>query len=526
MAADGGLTHARHRLAIDSIGRGALIMIVGTVSLLLLSFIVRVELARHLSLTAFGSFNLGLAFSGLLALLALFGLHQATARTLAERTDPAVRRHLIRWVLGITVIAAVVSSSAVYLLAGPIASLFDPADASQLTGVFQLFSVTIGLSLMNTFLASLFQGFEDTVPNAWINQTLQPAAFLAFIFVYLHFDLTLTDALVAWAISNVVTFLALVAYTLRRLPRYVPPGPSSAQLPTGLWILSVSLWGVTTLAFVTAYIDTLLLGAFRDEANVGIYSAVMTLARLILVASGAVTYIFLPVAARLKGQGDIQSIRSTFPTAARWVLIFTVPMFLVFGLLPTDSATAIFGPEYAPGAIALVIITTGSLVSVVFGPVNATLAGMGMTRPLLLAAAISATANVVLSLALIPMYGLVGAAIAWGGARVLYPSVGAYALYSRHGISTVHRTFLVPLLLTLGIGIPLFLVIGVLPHPHWVIYPLYFLGLLLFLLVIFATRTVTEGDLVVCRLAEQALGRPLPRLQTFLERFSRPAVPK
>ncbi len=501
-------------------------MVVGTVVLLLLSFIVRVELARHLLLEQFGSFNLGLAFAGLLSLVALLGLHQATARTLAERRDPAVRRRLIRWVFGITVVTAGVASSAVYLLAGPIASIFDPADSVELTTVFQMFSITIGLTLLNTFLSSVFQGFEDTVPNAWINQAVQPAAFLIFVYIFFYFHLALTGALVAWVISNAITFVALVAYTLRRLPRYLPPTPTvTAELPPGLWILSASLWGVTTLSFVTAYIDTLILGAFRPEEAVGIYSAVMTLARLILVASGAVTYIFLPVAARLKGQGDIESIRSTYPTAARWVLVFTAPMFLVFGLLPTDSTTAIFGPSFAPGAFALLIITTGALVSVSFGPVNATLAGMAMTRPLLLATAISAATNVVLSFALIPKYGLLGAAAAWAVARILYPGVGALSLLVTHRISTLHRNFLVPFGLTLAVGIPLFLGIGVLSHPHWVIYPLYFVGVVLFLAMIFATRTVEVGDLVVCRIAERVLGRPLPRLQAFLERYSSHPLP-
>jgi len=520
MTASEGLALPPTRSAIDSIGRGTMIMIVGTVALLLLGFIVRVELARHLSLEDFGSFNLGLAFAGLLSLVALLGLHQATARTLAAQPDPAMRRRLIRWVFGITVLTAVVSSSVVYLLAQQIAAIFDPGDTSQLTVVFQMFSVTIGLTLLCTFLASIFQGFEDTLPNAWINQAVQPAAFLVFVTIFFYYHLELRGALVAWVISNAITFAALAIYTVRRLPKHLPPGPRAAELPRGLWTLSASLWGVTTLAFVTAYVDTLILGAFWPEETVGIYSAVMTLARLILVASGAVTYIFLPVTARLKGEGDFSTIRSAYSTAARWVMVFTVPMFLVFGLLPADSTTAIFGPSFTPGSLALLIITTGALFSVTLGPVNATLAGLAMTRPLLVATVLSATANIVLSFALIPTYGLLGAATAWSVARVLYPGVGAVTLHVSHRINTLTRPFFLPLAITLGAGIPLFIVIGVLPHPHWVIYPLYFVGVLLFIAVIFLTRTVDEGDLVICRIAERVLGRPLPRLQSFLERCS------
>jgi O-antigen/teichoic acid export membrane protein len=525
MPAEGEAPDPHVHSAIDSIGRGTAVMVVGTVALLLLSFIVRVELARHLSLEDFGSFNLGLALTGLLALVALLGLHQATARSLAAHKDPGMRRYLIRYVLIITVVAAAVASSVVYFLAEPIASVFDPGDPAQLTVVFQMFSVTIGLTLLCTFLSSVFQGFEDTVPNAWLNQSVQPASFLVFVSIFFYFHLQLIGALVAWVLSNVVTFTALIAYTLHRLPRHLPPVPVVPRLPDGLWTLSTSLWGVTTLSFVTAYIDTLILGAFRPEEAVGIYSAVMTLARLILVASGAVTYIFLPVTARLKGEGKVATVRATYPTAGRWVLIFTAPMFLVFGLFPVDTVTTIFGPAFAPGALALVIIVTAALFSVALGPVNSTLAGMAMTRPLLFATVISAVSNVVLSFALIPKYGLLGAAAAWSVARILYPGVGALSLFTQHRISTVTRNFLLPLVVTLAIGIPAFYGLDLLAHPHWIVYPLYFVGVLLFIGVIFLTRSVEEGDLVVCRLAERAIGRPLPKLQSLLERFIAPAPP-
>jgi O-antigen/teichoic acid export membrane protein len=515
-----------HRSALDSLGRGTSIMVVGTILLLFLSLIGRVAVARHLSLESFGDFNLGLSFAGLLSLVALFGLHQAVARTLAERADSATRRYLIRWTAGVTVVAAVVTSSLVYFFAGQIASLFDPAQYAQLTVVFQMFSVTIGLTLLCTFIASIFQGFEDTVPNAWINQAVQPGAFLVFVYIFFYFHLELTAALLAWVISNVVTFAALLLYAWRRLPRHLPTGPSTAAgLPAGLWTLALALWGVTTLGYVTAYADTLILGAFRPEQQVGIYSAVMTIGRLILVASGAVAFIFLPVAARLLGQGNVAAIRSTFTTTARWTLLFTVPLFLVFAFLPGDSLNAVFGSAYVPGSEALVVISLCALISVAFGPVNAALAGMAMTRPLLIATTASAIGNIILSFALIPSFGLMGAAVAWSVARVIYPAAGATSLYFTHGITPLRRTLLLPLAGSLAVGIPAFFAIGLIPHPVWVVFPLYFVGVGIFIGCMLATRSIEEGDFVAIRLAERLVGRPLPRLQRFLERFSATPTP-
>ena len=214
---------------------------------------------------------------------------------------------------------------------------------------------------------------------------------------------------------------------------------------------------------MTGYFDTLVLGAFWPESQVGIYSAVLTIGRLIHVAANAVTYIFLPVAARLTGQGNIPTIGATYITTGRWIMS-SPPRCFVFGLLPGDSLTVIFGTPYAAGSLALIIVTVAALGSVFVGPTNAALAGMGMTRPLLIAVVISGATNIVLSITLIPTFGLIGAAVAWSVARVAYPVAGAFSLESTHGVGSLRRSFLLPLAMSLGIGIPLFLLVGYLPH--------------------------------------------------------------
>lgn len=508
------------RSVIDSLGTGTVVMILGTVALFLLNFVGRVAVARHLTPELFGDFNLGLSLAGLLSLIALLGLNQAVARTVANSRDLETKRKVIRWAASITAVTATLVSVAVYVFATPLASLFDPSEASELAVVFQLFSVTVGLTLLCTFIAGVFQGFEDTVPNAWINQAVQPGAFVVFVYLFFAFHLELTGALIAWVLSNVVTFVALLVYAWRRLPRLLPPGPSAKKLPRGILTLSFSLWGVAALTFVTAYIDTLILGHYRPEEQVGIYSAVMLLARLILAGSWSITYILLPVTARLHGEGDFTTIRSSYVTTSRWVLLFTMPLFFVFALIPTSSISLVFGKSYDPGSLALIVITVAALASVAVGPVNVTLAGLGATRPLLLSTAVSAVANVVLSLTLTPVYGIMGAAIAWAVARVLFPATGAFALWADHAVTAFRRSFVLPLVVGLAVGIPLFVGVDLLPHPAWIVVPMYFVGVGVVLGAILFTRSIEEGDLVVCRIAERALGRPLPGLERFLMRFS------
>lgn len=510
---------------VSSVGRGTAIMAISTVLLLLFNFLGRVGVARAFSVDAWGEFNIGLALVGLLSMSSLLGLNQALARSLAFETDPAERRALVRWAIVVTAAASAVVSTLVWAFAPELAAVYhDPA----LTPVFELFAPAVGFTMLGLLLASIFQGFEDAGPNAWYNGVIAPGLFVVLLVAVLVLHLGFLSAVLVYSASLGVAFALLVIHSVRKLPALLPPTAARIRRPKpGLWRLSVALWGVSSLSFVTAYVDTLILGVFRSAADVGFYSAGMTLARLLLVGNGALTYVYLPAAARLARQRDLDTLRRTFVTATRWTLAITVPMFLLFFLLPGASLVEVFGASYRSATLPLEILVLGSFVSVTLGPVNACLAGMGHARPLLLTTAFAALTNVALSFGLIPLYGAVGAAVAWTVARVLYPGSGLLYLHRAHRISPFGRILAYPLAVTLAVGVPLFFLVGTLPLRHWIVFPMYFLGVGLFLAALLATRSLDPGDLLATSFLERLVRRPLPGLRRFLGRFmhAAPASP-
>jgi O-antigen/teichoic acid export membrane protein len=516
---------ASYHHSLNIVGKGTAVMAASTVLLLVFSFFGRVGLARSYGVDAWGEFSIGLALTGLLSLVALLGLNQAIARSLSYETDPGERRALIRWGLVITAVASVVISTAIYFSAPELAQLFHN---SALTVVFRLFSTTIGFQMMAAMLASIFQGFEDSAPNAWFNGVAAPALFVVFLVAVLVLHLGFTWALIGYTASQGVTLGLLVVYTIRRLPRHLPPVEHVPSRPRSqLWTLSVALWGVASLQFVTAYVDTLILGVFRDTATVGLYSTAMILGRLLLVGNGALTYIYMPTAARHTAQNDRETIRRTFVTSTRWTLAITVPMFLLFAFLPSQSINTVFGPKFLGASDALEILVFGSFFSVTLGPVNACMAGMGYARPLLVTTAVAATANMVLSFGLIPFFGLIGAAIAWTVARSLYPGVGLIYLYRTDRITPYRRILLVPMLATILVGAPIFWFVGTLPITKFVVFPMYFFGVGLFLAALVVTRSLDPGDAVAASVLEKLTGRPMPALRRIINRYTpkTPAAP-
>jgi O-antigen/teichoic acid export membrane protein len=501
-------------------------MIFSTVLLVVFSFVGRVAVARAYSVGDWGLFNLGLSLTGVLSIGGLLGVHQAMARTLSFETDPGRRRAAVRWGLSVSIASAITLSTVVFVLAAPLAQIFSPSRGGALTSVFQLLAATVGFVLLATSLASIFQGFEDARPNAWYNQVLAPGLFVVFVLFFLALHLPFVWTLVAYALANGLAFAAIAFHAWRKLPRRLPrPAGPRSRPPRGLATLSISLWGVASLTFVTTFVDTLILGVFRPPSSVGLYSAGITLARLLLAGAAALTYIYLPVVARLTRSGNRDDIRSSYVTATRWIVLVTFPLFLLFALLPGLCLAAVFGRSYAGGATALAIIAWGSFLSTAVGPSAATLAGVGHARTLLVVTILSASVNVATSFALIPSLGLVGAAIAWTTARFVYSLGGAYALWRTDRVTSFRTHFTLPLSVAMAVGLPVFYILGRLGLVFWTLIPLFVLGGMFFVFATLLTRSLDPGDLVALGAIERLFGKRLPTLRRWMIRLMRSSAP-
>lgn len=498
------------------VNRGTLILVLSTACFFALSLVGRLATARSVSLAQWGLFNLGVSFTALLSTVILLGLNNAVARSLAHEKNPAEQRAIIRWSLGVSAVVSAAASILTFLFASQVAGLFhDPA----LTGVLELLAISVGMGAITPVFAAVFQGFHDVLPNALFNQVVNPAVFVVFVLGLLYLGWGLNAAIVAYVIADVAGLIGSMWYFARRIHRHLPPTvlPSGRPKPQ-LWGLSLALWGLGSLSFLTAYADTLILGVYRSATEVGYYSTAMSLARTLLLGGSILTFVFLPVAARLSREGAYSALRTAYTIASRWILVLSIPLFLLFLLLPSQTVIALFGHRYAPAAVPLQLFAVTAFASSIIGPANACLAGIGRNRAQLASAALSAVANLVLSFSLIPAYGMLGAAIAWGIARALYPASNLLILYRDYGVHPFRPIVLRPLLVTLALAFPVFLAVPLLTGASWVVFPLFFLGTGLVIAVLIGTRSLVPDDLIFITGLEKLSGRQLPRLRAFVAR--------
>lgn len=198
--------------------------------------------------------------------------------------------------------------------------------------------------------------------------------------------------------------------------RLLPSGLARLRLvirPRALRALLARSWPLVLHALLGLAIfnsDFIFLRAFRDSAAVGHYAAAYTLISFFLNLGAAYTMTLLPVITRLRG--DAAATRGLYDGAMAQVLAGAVPV-AVGGFLVAESIiTLVFGVGYGAAAVPLQILIWTIPVAVIRNVSQGALIAYGRQDQLLRTVTWAAAVNVALNLALIPRWGMAGAAAA------------------------------------------------------------------------------------------------------------------
>ena len=405
------------RLAVQS--AGALVM---RGLRLASSFVLGVLIARLLGASGAGVYFVALAVAQLAALVARMGLDTTLLRLFASgRGSPALYRRATG-----AVAAAGVTATAIVVLASPALARFvfrEPALTEPLR-VMALSVVPWSLLLLH---GSLLQS-TGRIALAMFVQHVGVLVTGIPLVVLLGAGGSLVGVAAAHALST-CAILAAGVFLWRRagaLDARAGSGrgieaSSDDQEPGGvrdlstLWPLALrsglSLCLIELLTTGGTIADTFLLGALGTAEDVGVFKIAFRVAVLGTAAFEAVKVTLAPRLARELASGDLATVEQTARRGAAVTLLLSVPAWIAVFFFPA-RVLGLFGPEFAAGAGALLLLMAGRVTSAVAGPNGLLLIMAGRERALRDATVVLALARVALLYVVIPRWGLVGAAAA------------------------------------------------------------------------------------------------------------------
>jgi O-antigen/teichoic acid export membrane protein len=243
------------------------------------------------------------------------------------------------------------------------------------------------------------------------------------------------EATTAAASAIVATWATAVVQLLlinRRASAELPEGPRSYDF--GGWLKTSApllVMGACEIVMQTA--DVLIVSRYLPPTDVGIYFAAAKTMSLVLFVHYAVGSAAANRFATLFARGDRAALQPLVADAVRWTFwpsLAAAVVLLAFGW----PLLWLFGPAFTAGYPVMFILVMGFLFRAAMGPSEFLLNMMGQQKLCAAVLAVTAALNVALNFALVPRFGLVGAATATALSLMFAASMNNRVARDRLGI--------------------------------------------------------------------------------------------
>ncbi len=179
-----------------------------------------------------------------------------------------------------------------------------------------------------------------------------------------------------------------------------------------LSIFSFWLFLTSSGMLVFSYADTIMIGYFMNNADVGVYRIVLQFTLMAIFAAHAILSTLWPKVSHWGKTGEIELIEESLSRAFSYSLLFAVPV-LAGGVLLGDKLLYFFyGAEFAEGYPVLIILLIVQMIYVFYLCFVTYISALDRQKDLFKVTAVAASTNIVLNFLLIPVMGIVGAAVA------------------------------------------------------------------------------------------------------------------
>jgi len=380
-----------------------------------LSFLNAIILARVLGAEGYGAFANAMAWVSLLTIPATFGFGILLVRDVSiyrAQSNWALLKGLLyfadRFVLALSLLLALVAA----VVAG---WMFSSPTEETMRNTIWVALLLLPILTLNNIREPTIRGLEHVVLARLPGMIVRPGLLLIGIVALYFLPLKHLSAPVVMII-NVVAGLVALCLALFFLHRLIPGEVKSARAnyTQKLWLKSafpLLVYGGAQI--VMGQTDIIMLGALRGAQDVGLYAVVNRMAFLLIYVTMASNMILMPVMSRLFANGEKQRLQIILTKAVRIAFLLVLPtglLFIFFG----RYILVIFGAEFLSAQPALNILSIGRILDVFVGvgtgAILLTIAGKERTISIVFLYA--ALMNILLNAALIPRFGILGAAVA------------------------------------------------------------------------------------------------------------------
>ena len=380
---------------IDPIQRQSLISLTNLIVITGVGFLSTMYFAHVLGPAVYGAYSLFLAYFFMFNLIAEGGLSHAAVKRISEGVEQ--NKYFSAYSF-MRICLCILSLVILFLFR----DLFIDLNT---TGLFPFLYLAILVTCFNNIFSTAVYGLQ----KVGVQQTASMFNEIVRIIIQV---LAVFLGFAAFGLAGgfvtgfIIGGILCIPFNSLRLEKFSKPHV------VGLFTFSIWIFLSSVGSTIFGYTDRILIGYFMTNTEVGIYSIVFQFTAAATFTTIALQTTLFPKFSNMSATGTLNKISPLLSRAFTYSLLLAVPVCIGGWLLGERLLYFFYGSDFSSGAPVLTIILLMQIFNVFMFLQTMTLNAINKPKFAFYVTAISATLNVILNLLLIPLFGIIGAALA------------------------------------------------------------------------------------------------------------------
>lgn len=381
------------------VGRNTVFMTLSQIGDRVLLFVIAILLARYLGVTDYGTYAFAIAFVFFFSIIIDLGLGPLLMREIARDKSKADKY------LSNVFIIKLITSALSFALIALVINLTKDAQST-------IYAVYLAAAIMILFnFCGFFQGvfiaFERMQYNILFLILLR-ALSLVGVIIALSLGWGLLPVMIVLGCAHFLTLIFTSSFVLKRFVHL------SFDIDFELWksLIKRALPFALMAVFILIYfqIDRVMLSYMVSDAAVGLYVAACNLAFAFMFISVSISIAIFPAISRLYGE-DNDTALAIYRASFKYLLAIGLPIAIGTILLAPVIIKVVYGQGYL-GSVSALQVVACVLPFMYITQQAGVLAAVRREKILAWLTGLAAVVNIAMNLALIPIWGIIGAALA------------------------------------------------------------------------------------------------------------------
>ncbi|MFW6285750.1 MAG: oligosaccharide flippase family protein [Nanoarchaeota archaeon] len=505
---------------LNSLAKGTSINLIFAIFASITTLIFNILAANYFGPENFGFFSLVETILGLSIMLAGLGITNSILRyfTYYRETSKAKLKGYMEFIFLIPLSLSFVVGILLFIFSGHITNFFNfPSIFSKF---IQIIAIIIPFRMFSQITGKLFLSNKMYLHTNISFNVINKLSLIVGILLIIYFNLEIIILIYLLLIIAIIRFTySFIIFVLYK-DKFLIKEKEKKKEYKNWFLFSLPLFFSGFMSFVYNWGDKIIIAKFLSPTELGIYSVAFSMAMFLYTIRSNMTNIFSPIISQKFAQKNYEEIKYLYKKGTNWIFSLTLPIFLVIIVFSKQIILLLYDKSYINAYIPLMIISIGLLINIMFGLNQQILFAKGKTKSIFYNNIFIAGFNLILNLILIPLIGIIGAAIATSISFILQNSL-LYIKANKHISLKLDWIYYLKCFIagvpSVLLGAIVYRILDINKYFDLVLGGGVYMGLFIFLL--FILKIFDKEDIKILILIEKKLGVNLGFVKRILKRF-------